>query len=112
MSGTTQSRSPDGGARRVALDPSAVFKPQALGPGRLPRTAKTNLQHYPDEFVFRFNRRRTRHAAFDTLLGIGARTTPAPYHVLIHKAAQYLSTFRATGPSCISLHLRMEAEFS
>jgi ISXO2-like transposase domain len=27
---------------------------------------KTNLQHYLDEFVFRFNRRRTRHAAFDT----------------------------------------------
>jgi len=48
---------------------------------------KTNLQHYLDEFVFRFNRRRTRHAAFDTLLGIGARTTPAPYHVLIRKAA-------------------------
>ena len=48
---------------------------------------KTNLQHYLDEFVFRFNRRRTRHAAFDTLLAIGARTTPAPYHVLIRKAA-------------------------
>ena len=48
---------------------------------------KTNLQHYLDEFVFRFNRRRTRHAAFDTLLGIGARTTPAPYHVLIRKSA-------------------------
>ena len=48
---------------------------------------KTNLQHYLDEFVFRFNRRRTRHAAFDTLLGIGARIAPAPYHVLIRKAA-------------------------
>src|SRR5580692_172802 len=48
---------------------------------------KTNLQHYLDEFVFRFNRRRTRHAAFDTLLVIGARTTPAPYRVLIRKAA-------------------------
>src|SRR5690242_16277613 len=48
---------------------------------------KTNLQHYLDEFVFRFNRRRTRHAAFDTLLGIGARTAPAPYRVLIRKAA-------------------------
>jgi hypothetical protein len=32
---------------------------------------KTNLQHYLDEFVFR----------------IGARTTPAPYRVLIRKAA-------------------------
>jgi hypothetical protein len=48
---------------------------------------KTNLQLYLDEFVFRFNRRRTRHAAFDTLLGIGTRTTPIPYRVLIRKAA-------------------------
>src|SRR5215469_9648564 len=48
---------------------------------------KPNLQHYLDEFVFRFNRRRTRHAAFDTLLGIGARTTPVPYRVLIRRAA-------------------------
>ena len=48
---------------------------------------KTNLQHYLDEFVFRFNRRRTRHAAFDTVLGIGTRTAPAPYYVLIRKAA-------------------------
>ena len=48
---------------------------------------KANLQHYLDEFIFRFNRRRTRHAAFDTLLKIGARTTPAPYQVLIRKTA-------------------------
>src|SRR5215831_13871106 len=48
---------------------------------------KTNLQHYLDEFVFRFNRRRTRHAAFNTLLGIGARTVPAPYRLLIRKTA-------------------------
>ena len=48
---------------------------------------KTNLQHYLDEFVFRFNRRRTRHAAFNTLLGIGARTAPAPCHLLIRKTA-------------------------
>src|SRR6201981_3566999 len=48
---------------------------------------RANLQPYLDEFVFRFNRRRTRHAAFDTLLGIGASITPAPYRVLIRKAA-------------------------
>jgi hypothetical protein len=48
---------------------------------------KTNLQHYLDEFVFRFNRRRSRHAAFDTLLDIGTRTAPASYRVLIRKAA-------------------------
>ena len=29
---------------------------------------------------------RTRHAVFNTLLGIGARTGPAPYRVLIRKA--------------------------
>src|SRR5947209_2080482 len=29
-----------------------VFKPQTVGPGRLPRTRKANLQHYSDEFVF------------------------------------------------------------
>ena len=48
---------------------------------------RVNLQHYLDEFVFRFNRRRTRHAAFHTLLAIAARTAPAPYHVLIRKTA-------------------------
>ena len=48
---------------------------------------KANLQHYLDEFVFRFNRRRARHAAFDTLLGISARTSPVPYRVLTRKAA-------------------------
>ena len=48
---------------------------------------RTNLQHYLDEFVFRFNRRRTRHAAFDTLLGIATRTLPAPYNLLIRKTA-------------------------
>jgi hypothetical protein len=30
------------------------------------------LQSYLDEFVFRFNRRRARHAAFRSLLGIAA----------------------------------------
>ena len=47
---------------------------------------RANLQHYLDEFVFRFNRRRTRHAAFDTLLRIGARAAPTPYYLLIRKA--------------------------
>ena len=40
---------------------------------------RKNLQHYLDEFVFRFNRRRTRHAAFATLLDIGvAPAQPLP----------------------------------
>jgi len=37
------------------------------------------LQVYLDEFVFRFNRRRTPMAAFQTLLGIGAHLPPTSY---------------------------------
>lgn len=37
------------------------------------------LQAYLDEFVFRFNRRRTPMAAFQTLLGIGASRPPSTY---------------------------------
>ena len=46
---------------------------------------KTNFQPYLDEFALCFN--QTRYAGFDTLLGIGARNAPAPYHVLSRKAA-------------------------
>ena len=44
---------------------------------------KQHLQAYLDEFVFRFNRRRTPHAAFRTLLGIGTAIKPATYKMLI-----------------------------
>jgi len=44
---------------------------------------RPHLQAYLDEFVFRFNRRRTRHAAFRTLLGIGLTLKPATYNMLI-----------------------------
>ena len=43
---------------------------------------KRHLQSYLDEFVFRFNRRRTPHAAFRTLLGIGTAITPVTYKML------------------------------
>jgi predicted RNA-binding Zn-ribbon protein involved in translation (DUF1610 family) len=49
---------------------------------------RPHLQAYLDEFVFRFNRRRTRHAAFRTLLGIGVSITPATYNMLIEPEAQ------------------------
>lgn len=42
-----------------------------------------HIQAYLNEFVFRFNRRRTRHAAFRSLLGIGLAITPASYKMLI-----------------------------
>jgi transposase-like protein len=44
---------------------------------------KDHLQADLDEFVFRFNRRRTPHAAFRTLLGIGVAIKPATYKMLI-----------------------------
>ena len=61
------------------------------GLGVYHRLRRGNLQHYLDEFVFRFNRRRTRHAAFDTLLRIGAGADPAPYNVLILGPVRKLS---------------------
>jgi transposase-like protein len=42
-----------------------------------------HLPHYADEFVFRFNRRRTPMAAFQSLLGLSSRhppLEPAPAH--------------------------------
>ena len=44
---------------------------------------KEHLQDYLDEFVFRFNRRKTRHAAFRSLLAIGVATKPVTYKMLI-----------------------------
>jgi len=37
-----------------------------------------HLQRYVDEFVFRFNRRKTPMAAYQTLLGISTQTAPLP----------------------------------
>lgn len=41
-----------------------------------------HLQAYLDEFTFRFNRRRTPMAAFQTLLGLGAQQPPTTYNML------------------------------
>jgi hypothetical protein len=49
---------------------------------------RKHLQSYLDEFVFRFNRRRTRHAAFRSLLGIAATRQPLPYTMLISPGAK------------------------
>ena len=48
---------------------------------------RKHLQSYLDEFVFRFNRRRTRHAAFNSLLGIGMQAKPITYKMLISHEA-------------------------
>jgi transposase-like protein len=41
-----------------------------------------HLQAYLDEFTFRFNRRRSPMAAFQTLLGLGAQRPPTTYNQL------------------------------
>ncbi len=44
---------------------------------------RRHLQSYLDAFVSRFNRRRSRHAAFRSILGIGPAINPATYKMLI-----------------------------
>jgi transposase-like protein len=44
-----------------------------------------HLQAYLDEFVFRFNRRHDRPAAFHRLLGLATSLQPATYHMLINR---------------------------
>lgn len=46
-----------------------------------------HLPAYLDEFVFRHNRRRTPHAAFQTLLGLSAQHAPSTYRQIIDHAA-------------------------
>ena len=41
-----------------------------------------HLPHYLNELVFRFNRRRTPMAAFQSLLGLSAQHTPTTYKML------------------------------
>jgi hypothetical protein len=48
----------------------------------------THLQSYLDEFVFRFNRRRTPDAAVRSLLGIVASHAPLIYQMFISPEAE------------------------
>jgi hypothetical protein len=45
-----------------------------------------HLQAYPDEFAFRFDRRRRPAAAFERLLGLAVTLQPAPYRMLISRS--------------------------
>ena len=64
----------------------ANFKVWALGVYHGLR--RKHVQSYLDEFVFRFNRRPTRHAAFRSPLGIAAAHPPHPYNILISPEAK------------------------
>jgi transposase-like protein len=50
-------------------------------------TSRQHLQVYLDEFTFRHNRRHTPMAAFQTLLGLGARHEPSSYRQITRRAA-------------------------
>jgi transposase-like protein len=45
--------------------------------------SEEHLQVYLDEFAFRFNRRRTPMAAFQTLLGLGSQQAPTTYAEIV-----------------------------
>jgi hypothetical protein len=62
----------------------ANAKRWALGGYHGPR--EKHLQACLDEFVFRFNRRRTPAAAFERLLGLAVTLQPAPYQMLISRS--------------------------
>ena len=44
---------------------------------------RKHLRAYLDEFVFRFNRRKSRHAAFRSLFGLAVKVKPMTYNMLI-----------------------------
>ena len=44
--------------------------------------SEQHLQHYLDEYVFRFNRRRAPMAAFQSLLGFASQHKPTTYNML------------------------------
>jgi hypothetical protein len=62
---------------------------------------RKHLQSYLDEFVFRFNRRRTRHASFRSLLGIAAALDINDLKAdrLIEKFSDLETTFDEIKPS-------------
>jgi transposase-like protein len=49
---------------------------------------RKHLQSYLDEFVFRFDHRRTRYMAFPSLLGIAAAHPPLTYDLLVSLEAK------------------------
>jgi len=48
---------------------------------------RKHLQSYLEEFVYRFNRRRDRQAAFPALLGLAAAHRPVTYDIAISLGA-------------------------
>ena len=69
------------------MDPSRLRQPEAWALGVYHGLRKQHLQSYLDEFTFRFNRRRARHAAFRSLLGIAVARMPTTCNMLVKPEA-------------------------
>ncbi len=69
-----------------AVAPGARLAPRKAGGPSAEKSAMAANRSRPGRSSF--NRRRARHAAFRTLLGIGARITPVTYNMLIKPDAQ------------------------
>ena len=62
---------------------------------------RKHLQAYLDEFVFRFNRRKTRHAAFRSLFRLATNAEPLTYSMLIEPEAMCISGSTKTPKPCV-----------
>jgi hypothetical protein len=69
-----------GGWSAYAPAPDVDLKSRALGVYH--RLRKKHLQRYLHAFTFGFNRRRSRHAGFRSLLCIGSLIAPLTYNML------------------------------
>ncbi len=57
------------------------------------RVSPKHLQHYLDEFVFRHNRRKSKHVGllFQRILKQSSQTKPIPYRVIINRRSHKLT---------------------
>jgi transposase-like protein len=69
----------EGAKSAVPLADRAIGNLQQWLVGTYHGVSKAQLQVYLDEFVFRYNRRKTPAAAFQTLLGLGASRESTEY---------------------------------
>jgi hypothetical protein len=69
--------------RRPSAHPPGLLEPEDLDCGNPSwRNRATSLQAYLNEYVFRFNRRFYPMTAFNSVLGLAARSVPPTYAAL------------------------------
>jgi hypothetical protein len=71
-------------AKRWAMGVHHGLRPEHLQAGPWPRAGEAGPGL--DEFVFRFDRRRSPSAAFDRLLGLSLTLQPATYQMLVSRS--------------------------